>query len=159
MSNLLLKTFAASLMACAVTAIAPAREIDLKPGRYAVTVAYEVQHERQNQSQATTRCIRPPDLASPERIFNDRTDSATAPEETCRVTNFKSSAGRISYDAECSNRTVHVEGTVAESGFSVVRTVTPRTGQAVPLKFMIRGKRTGDCLLLNNRSTLLRNGY
>lgn len=156
-SRAALKTLTAIAMACALATIASARSVDLKPGRYEVTVTYEVQHERQNQSQTTARCIRPPDLGMPERIFNDRPGYAPGPEELCRVKDFKSGTGKISYDAECSNRRVHVEGTVDESGFSVIRTVTPRTGQAVPLEFMIRGRRTGDCLLLDNRSTLLRN--
>lgn len=156
MSSTAAKLFAAITMSCALIAVASARGVDLKPGRYEVTISYEVQHERQNQSEKTARCIRPPDLENPERIFNDRTDSAPSPGTVCTVRDFKSSAGKISYDAECSNRTVHVEGTVEESGFSVVRSVTPRAGQAVPLKFTIRGRRTGDCMLLVNWGTLLR---
>lgn len=155
-----LKTLTAIAMACLLTTVATARSVDLKPGRYEVTVSYEVQHERQNQSQTAAKCIRPPDLGSPERIFNDRVDDVPNLEEACRVKDFKSGSGKISYDAECSNRMVHVEGTVGEAEFAVVRTVMPRTGQAVPLKFMIRGKRTGDCLLMDGGSgsrQLLRN--
>lgn len=150
-----LKTFTAIAMACLLTTVAAARSVGLKPGRYEVTVSYEVQHERQNQSQTTARCIRPQDLGNPEEIFNDRSGPARKQEEICTVKDFKAVAGRISYNADCSNRTVHVEGTVDESGFSVVRTSTPRVAQAVPVKLVIRGRRTGNCVLGGDSSNSL----
>lgn len=149
--------FAVIFVICGSTSKACAGNVDLKPGRYEITVTYEVQHERQNQSRTAVRCIRPVDLESPERVFNDRTDSAPKPGEICTVKGLRSSAGKISYDADCSNRTVHVEGSVDALGFSVVRTVRPRAGQTVPLKFMIRGRRTGNCLEMGGGNNSPRN--
>lgn len=143
-----LKRFAVVMMVWALATVASARNVDLKPGRYEVTVSYEVQHERQSQSQTTARCIRTQDLGNPEEIFNDRTGPMRKKEEICTVKGFKAVADRISYDADCSNRTVHVEGTVDESSFSIVRMATPKVGQAVPVKLVIRGRRTGDCVFV-----------
>lgn len=154
-----LKTFAVVMMVWALATIASARNVELKPGKYEVTVSYEVQHERQNQSQTTPRCIRTQDLGNPEEIFNDRTGPTRKKEEICTVKDFKAVAGRISYDAECSNRTVHVEGTVDESGFSIVRTATPKVGQAVPVKLVIRGRRTGDCELVGDATSSSRDSH
>lgn len=125
--------------------VASAGRVDLKPGRYEVTVTYEVQQERQNQSRTAIRCIRPLDLESPERVFDDRTDSAPKVEEICTVKNFKSVMGKVSYNAHCSNRTVHVEGNVNETGFSVVRTVRPKASTGISLKFTVSGRWVGDC--------------
>lgn len=125
--------------------VASAGNVTLKPGRYEVTVTYEVQHERQNQSQTAIRCIRALDLESPERVFNDRTDAAPRAEEICKVKDFKNAAGKVSYNADCSNRTVHVEGNVNETAFRVVRTVRPKASAGVSLKFTVSGKWLEDC--------------
>lgn len=125
--------------------VASAGKVGLKPGRYEVTVTCEVQHVRQNQSQTAMRCIRALDLESPERVFNDGADSAPRAEEICTVKDFKSAAGKVSYNADCSNRTVHVEGNVSEVSFSVVRTVRPKASAGVSLKFTVSGKWLGDC--------------
>lgn len=130
-------------------ALAGAAMVELKPGKFAVTITYAVQDKRQNESRSATRCIRQRDLDSPEKIFNDRIVATT--EGECSVKDLKSAAGKISYDAECSNRTVHVEGNVSETGFAVVRTVRPRASQGVSLKFTVTGRRTGDCVVGGER--------
>jgi Protein of unknown function (DUF3617) len=134
-------------------ALAAAATVDLKlkPGKYALTVTYEVQDQRQNQSRNATRCIRPFDLDNPEKIFDDRVVATPKEEDACSVRNLKTANRRVSYDADCSNRTIHVEGTLSDGGFSVVRTVTPKGNQGVSLKFTVSGKRTGDCLPLGER--------
>jgi hypothetical protein len=129
----------------AALAAAATVDLKLKPGKYALTVTYEVQDQRQNQSRTATRCVRPGDLANPETIFNDRTDAQGEKEKACAVKNFKSGNGRISYDADCANRSVRVQGSLGATGFSVVRTVTPKGNQGVSLKFTVRGTRTGEC--------------
>lgn len=136
---------AAAAALSATRACAAMANVDLKPGKYTVTVTFEVQDQRQNESRTATRCIRRRDLHSPENIFNDRTD-AQAKEGACSLKNLKSAKGQISYDADCSNRTVHVQGTASGTRFSVVRTVTPKANRGVSLKFTVRGTRTGDCL-------------
>jgi len=144
---LAVRTLAAVVMASLTSTGAFATNVNLRPGRYAFTVTYEVQGERQNESRTMMRCIRRGDLVDPENIFTDRT-SAAKPEETCSVRGLKSAEGRISYDADCSNRTVHVEGDLSQAGFSVVRTVRPKTSASVSLKFTVRGKWLGRCGVL-----------
>jgi uncharacterized protein DUF3617 len=135
----------AMAMGCSMAAAAFAGDVDLRPGKYAFTVTYEVQGERQNQSRTAMRCIRQNDLSDPENIFTDRIATAAKQEEACSVRGLKSGDGKISYDADCSNRTVHVEGTLSAAGFSVVRTVTPKASAGVSLKFTVRGKWLGRC--------------
>jgi len=142
-----LKMIAVIVLAIPFAALAAAATVDLKPGKYALTITYEVQDQRQSESQSAARCITAKDLDNPERIFNDRI-AATPKEETCLVKDLKNSGGKISYDAECSNRTVHVEGNVSATGFAVVRTVKPKASEGVSLKFTVRGTRTGDCLVV-----------
>ena len=135
----------AMAMGCSMAAAAFTSDVDLRTGKYAVTVTYEVQGERQNQSRTAMRCIRQNDLSDPENIFTDRIATAAKPEEACSVRGLKSGDGKISYDADCSNRTVHVEGELSAAGFSVVRTVTPKASAGVSLKFTVRGKWLGRC--------------
>src|SRR6185437_5650342 len=144
-ANLAMKTVAVLAMTCSMTTASFARNVGLRPGKYAFTVTYEVQGERQNQSRTAMRCIRQNDLSDPENIFTDRIATAAKQEETCSVRGLKSGDGKISYDADCSNRTVHVEGTLSAAGFSVVRTVTPKASAGVSLKFTVRGKWLGRC--------------
>lgn len=125
--------------------------LELKPGQYALTITYEVQDQRQNESRSITRCITPQDLSSPERIFNDRIAAAPKKEDECAVKDLSSTDRKVSYDAECSNRLVHVEGNLSGTEFSVVRTVKPKASQGVSLKFTVRGRRTGDCAVTSNR--------
>lgn len=138
------KTLAALAITWAMATGAFARNVDLRPGQYAFTVTYEVQGERQNESRTAVRCIRQSDLSAPENIFTDRIAVAKQ-EETCSVRGLKSGDGKLSYDADCSNRTVHVEGELSAAGFSVVRTVTPKASAGVSLKFTVRGKWLGRC--------------
>ena len=122
-----------------------APSLELNPGKYAVTVTYEVQEQRQNEPRTATRCIATRDLSEPEKIFNDQTSTSPGSSETCSVRNWKSANQQISYDADCSNRTVHVQGHVSPTGFLVVRTVRPKASARVSLKLTVRGIRTGDC--------------
>lgn len=139
------KILGALAMSCSMAAAAFAGDVDLRTGKYAVTVTYEVQGQRQNQSRTAMRCIRQSDLSDPENIFTDLIATAAKPEEACSVRALKSGNGKISYDADCSNRTVHVEGELSAAGFSVVRTVTPKASAGVSLKFTVRGKWLERC--------------
>lgn len=130
--------------------VAEAANVDLKPGKYALTITYEVQDQRQNESRSGTRCITLRDLDNPEKIFSDRVTVRSKQEESCSVKQLRNIGGKISYDAECSNRTVHVEGNLSGTEFSVVRTVKPKASEGVSLKFTVRGRRTGDCVTAVN---------
>lgn len=129
---------------------AAAANVDLKPGKYELTVTYEVQNQRQNESRSGTRCITTRDLDNPENIFSDRVTMRPKQEESCSVKQLRNIGGKISYDAECSNRVVHVEGNLNTTEFSVVRTVKPKASQGVSLKFTVRGRRTGGCVRPDN---------
>lgn len=148
--NYAVKSAAVIAAAILCGGVAAAANVDLKPGKYALTITYEVQNQRQNESRSGTRCITPRDLDNPERIFSDQVTVRPKQEESCSVKQLMNTDGKISYDAECSNRTVHVEGNVSATGFSVVRTVKPKASQGVSLKFTVRGTRTGDCVTAVN---------
>lgn len=135
----------ASGLLATVSTLAASPNLKLEPGRYVVTVTYEVQEQRQNAPRTTTRCITRRDLNDPEKIFNDQTSSPAQNAEACSVKSLKTANRSVSYEADCANRTVHVQGTLGSDGFSVVRTVTPKGNQGVSLKFTVRGERTGDC--------------
>ncbi|HLV94207.1 MAG TPA: DUF3617 family protein [Candidatus Acidoferrales bacterium] len=137
-------TAAAALFSVS-SAIAGARNLKLEPGKYVLTITYEVQDQRQNEPRTATRCITPGDLDDPERIFNDQAGAPAGSAKACSVRNLRSTNQRVSYDADCPNRTVHVDGNVSGDGFSVVRTVRPKGNSAVSLRFTVRGTRTGDC--------------
>jgi len=130
---------------CALTPGAAKENLQIQPGRYAVTVTYAVQEQRQNQSRHASRCIAYNDLGNPERIFSDNTSSTATPEETCAVTALSIGSGKVSYDANYSNRLVHVAGTAGGTQFSVVRSVRPKAGGDVFLTLTVRGTRIGDC--------------
>lgn len=130
--------------------VAAAANVDLKPGKYALTITYEVQDQRQSESRSRTRCITLRDLDNPENIFSDRVTVRSKQEESCSVKQLRSIGGKISYDADCSNRMVHVEGNLSDTEFSVVRTVKPKASQGVSLKFTVTGRRTGDCATPDN---------
>lgn len=145
-----LKSAAVIAVAGLFGSVAAPANVDLKPGQYALTITYEVQNQRQNESRSGTRCITAHDLDNPEKIFSDRVTVRPKQEESCSVKQLRNIGGKISYDAECSNRMVHVEGNLSATEFSVVRTVKPKTSQGVSLKFTVRGTRTGDCVTAVN---------
>lgn len=145
------KIIALILLSCFLMTLAAAANVDLKPGKYAVTITYEVQDQRQSESRSATWCIQARDLSNPERIFNDQLAVPPKKEKPCSVKDLKSADGKISYDAECANRTVHVEGTLNGTGFAVVRTVKPKASAGVSLKFTVQGTRTGGCGVARDR--------
>lgn len=127
------------------SAFAATPNLSLEPGKYVVTITYEVQDQQQNELRTTTRCITRGDLSAPEKIFTDQTGASAHGVKACSVRNLRSTKERVSYDVDCSNRTVHVAGNVSGNGFSVVRAVTPKGTKRVSLTFTVRGRRTGDC--------------
>jgi hypothetical protein len=135
----------ASVLACIFSAYSASPSLELEPGKYAVTITYEVQDQRQNEPRTATRCITARDLDDPEKIFNDQTGAPPGSSEACSVRNLKTTNQGVSYDADCSNRTVHVQGHLSATGFLVVRTVKPKASARVSLKLTVRGTRTGDC--------------
>jgi hypothetical protein len=120
-------------------------KVNLEPGEYEFAVSYEIQGQQSARSKTAERCVTPDELNSPEDIFSDSEPDGHKVSEPCKVKNLKERGQKISYDAECSNRLVRVEGTVKPTEFSVVRDVRPKTTHGVSLKFKLQGRRTGDC--------------
>lgn len=132
-------------LAALFTTLAGAASMDLKPGEYAMTITYEVQDQRQTETRTMVRCITQSDLQNPETIFTDQAFTGNKEQDACLVKDLRKAGTQISYEADCSNRGAHVKGNVSASDFSVTRTVTPKTGEGISLRFIIRGRRTGDC--------------
>lgn len=122
-----------------------AAKLGLKPGEYDLTITYEIEGEQSARSRTVARCITPDELNSPEEIFTDNASGKDKESVSCTVKNLKGAGGKISYDADCSNRVAHVAGTVERTEFLVVRNVRPKAGPGVSLKLMLRGRRTGNC--------------
>lgn len=145
MRTTILKMGTVAVLANLFTTLAAAASINLKPGIYALTVTYEVQDQRQTETRTMVRCITQRDLQNPEMIFTDQALKEKQESDACLVKDLRITGGQVSYDAYCSNRGVHVEGNVNGSGFSITRTVKAKTGEGISLKFIIRGRRIGDC--------------
>jgi Protein of unknown function (DUF3617) len=126
-------------------------KVALEPGEYDFTVTYEIEGEQTARPKTAPRCIRADQLGSPEAIFSDSAFDKRQASEPCKVKNLKERGQDISYDAECSNRLVHVEGQVRGTEFSVVRSVRPKTTRGVSLKFTLQGRRTGECRLVHRK--------
>lgn len=135
----------ATALACMCSPVAAGANLKLQPGEYVVTTTYEVQDQRQNEPRIAIRCLAPQDMGDPEGIFNDESGSAPENGKRCSVRNLKDANRELSYEADCANRTVHVEGSLSDEGFSVVRIVTPKGNQGVSLKGIVRGRRIGGC--------------
>jgi hypothetical protein len=123
--------------------------VALKPGRYSVTTVMSM-NGRNYPPNTQSRCITNKDLQDPRRIFNERFMANFEPDPNCTERNLKTDGSKISYDEDCptpavSAHTVHVEGTVSESGYSAVRSVKPKSPRALPFVYTISAKRTGDC--------------
>lgn len=130
-------------MACGV-AVAVGNGVGLKPGRYDVTTTMSLSGKSMSPN-TKSRCIAASDLQDPERIFNERFLDGFKPESKCSEHNVKINGSKVSYDEDCPNRSVHVDATVSETGYSAVRSVTPKSPRALPFTYKISAKRTGDC--------------
>jgi hypothetical protein len=124
---------------------AMATPLGLKPGKFLLTITSEIQGQQPGRSSASSRCIAASDLDNPEKVFNDRVFAGFKADESCTVKNLKNEDGKISYDADCSNRLAHVEGTLSSTEFSVVRDIKPKSSRGVSLKITLTGKREGEC--------------
>jgi hypothetical protein len=127
-------------------------KVDLRPGKFEFTITYEIQGEQSAASKTAARCVTPEQLDNPEEIFTDSAVDKHKSNASCKVENLKDSGEKISYDADCSNRLVHVEGTVSGTEFLVVRNVKPKASKGVSLKLVLRGRRTGDCGLEHKKT-------
>lgn len=136
MMILLLTTGAAALFASSA--------MGLKPGKYEETTTMEMNGKPTSQPAIHTKCISSEDIQDPEAVFNERIFARYKPDPTCTRRNLTNSAGKISYDEDCTNRKVHVDATFSDTQYSAVRSVTPRSGP-MAFTYRISGKRTGNC--------------
>ncbi len=137
-------TFLAVVVALPVAANT-ASKLKLRPGEYELVVTYEIQGEPSSRPTITRQCITPDELDSPEEVFSESAPNERKAGEPCKVKNLRESGPNISYDAECPNRLVRVQGIVRRNEFSVVRNVRSKTTHGVSLKFTLQGRRTGGC--------------
>jgi len=138
----------ATAICCSIAAVvlAAPETIRLKPGRYAVSQQMSVNGKAEPESRPDSRCITPTDLQNPEAIFNAASLGEFRADATCVVRGLKADGSKVSYDADCSNRTVHVDATLLSDGeFTAVRSVTAKSARGVSMIYKLGGKRTGEC--------------
>jgi len=137
---------AGACCAIALTVIAAPESIRLKPGRYEVLQQMMVNGKAEPESRPDSRCITTTDLQNPEAVFNAASLGEFRADATCVVRGLKADGSKVSYDADCSNRTVHVDATLLSDGeFTAVRSVTAKSARAVSMVYKLGGKRTGEC--------------
>jgi hypothetical protein len=144
----MLKQIFAMAICCSIAAVvlASPESIHLKPGRYAVSQQMKVNGQAEPESRPDSRCITASDLQNPEAVFNAASLGEFRADATCVVRSLKADGSKVSYDADCSNRIVHVDATlVSEGEFSAVRSVTAKSARGVSMVYKLGGKRTGDC--------------
>lgn len=118
--------------------MAAADSLPLKPGEYRIVTEMTIRGAT-GEPVTETRCITAGQASNPEAIFNIRPMAGF-----CKLGNVAIVAGKISYDADCPNTLVKVEGTVSADAYSVVRTHKPKV-KGVEAASKFQGKRVGAC--------------
>lgn len=128
-------------------AAAPVRaeSVPLKPGEYQVTAVTESSSGEAGKPDSHSRCVREEHLANPDAVFNYYALNGFKPNPANKVMNVSMHGGAVSYDIEGVYAITRVEGTVSNTGFSVVRKATPKGDKALSVTMKVDGKRTGDC--------------
>jgi len=91
------------------------------------------------------RCVTADHLADPDSVLNYAFAKKYKPFPGVRVSNFSVQGGKLSYDVDTPSSTVHVDGTVSATEFSVQRHAkSKKAGTAVPT-LQLDGKRMRDC--------------
>ena len=121
--------------------------VPLKPGEYQVTAVTESSSGEPGKPDTHTRCVKEEHLTNPDAVFNYYALNGFKPNPANKVMNVSMHGGTISYDIEGVHAITRVEGTVSNTGFSVVRKATPKGDQALSVTMKVDGKRTGDCAM------------
>ncbi len=135
------------VIAGVLCAAAPVRaeSVPLKPGEYQVTAVTESSSGEAGKPDTHSRCVQEEHLANPDAIFNYYALNGFKPNPANKVMNVSVHGGTVSYDIEGVYAITRVEGTVSNTGFSVVRKATPKGDKALSVTMKVDGKRTGDC--------------
>jgi hypothetical protein len=115
--------------------------VPLSPGFYEVSTTMTPG----DRSASTDRCVTAEHLVDPEGVFMYVFSKKYTPIRGTKVINYSVQGGKISYDVDTSLATVHVEGTVSDTEFSVVRDAKSKSGRGIPMQMKLVGKRTRDC--------------
>ncbi len=122
-----------------------AEPVPLKPGEYQVTAVTESSSGEAGKPDTHTRCVKEEHLANPDAVFNYYALNGFKPNPANKVLNVSMHGGTVSYEIEGVYAITRVEGTVSNTGFSVVRKATPKGDKALSVTMKVDGKRTGDC--------------
>ncbi len=129
---------------CAAPAVG-AESVPLKPGEYQVTAVTESSNGEAGKPDTRSRCLKEEHLANPDAVFNYYVINGFNPNPANKVLNVSMHGGSVSYEIEGVYAITRVEGTVSNTGFSVVRKATPKGDKALSVTMKVDGKRTGDC--------------
>ncbi len=120
---------------------AQAESFPLLPGYYEVAVS----GGPSGSSEMRNRCVTADHLADPDSMLNYAFSKKYRPVPGFTVSNLSVQGGKITYDVETSSSTVHVDGTVSATQFSVKRHAkSKKSGTEIPT-MKLDGKRTRDC--------------
>lgn len=122
-----------------------AETVPLKPGEYQVTAVTESSNGEAGKPDTHTRCVKEEHLANPDAVFNYYALNGFKPNPANKVMNVSMHSGTVSYEIEGVYAITHVEGTVSNTDFSVVRKATPKGDKALSVTMKVDGKRMGDC--------------
>ncbi|SLM49424.1 conserved exported protein of unknown function [Nitrospira japonica] len=118
---------------------AQAESFPLLPGYYEVAVSGGPSSEMRN------RCVTAEHLADPDSVLNYAFAKKYRPVPGFTVSNLSVQGGKITYDVETPNSTVHVDGMVSATQFAVKRHAkSKKSGTEIPI-MTLDGKRTRDC--------------
>jgi len=120
---------------------AQAESFPLLPGYYEVAVS----GGPSGSSEMRNRCVTSEHLADPDSVLNYAFAKKYRPVPGFTVSNLSVQGGKIAYNVETPSSTVHVDGTVSASQFSVKRHAkSKKSGTQIPT-MTLDGKRTRDC--------------
>jgi hypothetical protein len=130
-------------VAVASGSTALAQTVPLMPGYYEVMTTLMPSGTQDSRD----RCVTAEHLVEPEGVFNYAFAwKKYQPIPGQKVLNYSVQGGKISYDVETSMTMTHVEGTLSNSEFSIVRHTNSKSGKGgMPMSLKLDGKRTKDC--------------
>ncbi|MBS0150760.1 MAG: hypothetical protein JSR31_07440 [Nitrospira sp.] len=125
------------------TVLALAQSLPLMPGYYEVTATMSTSSEPEQRH----RCVTAEHLANAEAVLNYAFAKKFTPLPNHKIMNFSVGGDKISYEVDTPFSLIHVEGTISDTNFSVMRSNKSKSGKVspIPMTLTLIGKRTGDC--------------
>ena len=137
---MLKKIFLISIL-CAAMAALPASALDLKPGKYEITIKTTMPGSNQQMpTQTTTQCM----------TGQDPVPNASSGAQGCTITDMETRGNTITYTMECQQQGTKTvtTGEMTYKGDSFEGTTQTKIGPAaggMVINSEIKGKRIGDC--------------